>query len=269
MLGSAMPARSSLRSLLLVLLLLAGAAVVSTCAVYLVRRLVPLAVLAANHEVAGNYLQVLGTLYAVLLAFVVYVVWTQYNDATAAVEREANEIADLYRTVGGLAAEARDRVQAELRAYVRVVVDEEWPAMAHGESSARAADSLEQVWRKLTALEPRAVREEALFAEALARFNDLSDTRMHRLVASRLRLPPTLWLLLLTGALLTAGSMLLFGPASFAAHSLMTAAITGLISFVLYVVADLDNPFWGDWRVSAEPIERALAHTSTTSTDDA
>ena len=255
--------------MLLLVVLLGGAAVVSTCAVYLVRRLVPLAVLASNHEVAGNYLQVLGTLYAVLLAFVVFVVWTQYNDATTAVEREANEIADLHRTVSGLTTAARDRMRAELQTYVKVVADEEWGAMAHGGSSERAADTLERIWRELTAIEPRPGREEALFAEALARFNDLSDTRMHRLVAGRLQLPPTLWLLLLTGALLTAGSMLLFGPASFAAHSLMTAAITGLISFVLYVVADLDNPFWGDWRVSAEPIEHALARASTTSTDDA
>jgi len=261
-----MPARSRVvRSLLLLVVLLGGAAVVSTGAVYLVRRLVPLAVLASNHEVAGNYLQVLGTLYAVLLAFVVFVVWTQYNDATTAVEREANEIADLHRTVSGLTTAARDRMRAELQTYVKVVADEEWGAMAHGGSSERAADTLERIWRELTVIEPRPGREEALFAEALARFNDLSDTRTHRLVASRMRLPPTLWLLLLTGAVLTAGSMLLFGPASLGAHALMTSAVTGLISFVLYVVADLDNPFWGDWRVSAEPIQRAIDHADTTS----
>jgi large-conductance mechanosensitive channel len=247
-----------MRSLLLLVVLLGGATVVSTAAVCLVRRLVPLAVLASNHEVAGNYLQVLGTLFAVLLAFVVFVVWSQYNEARTAVEREANEIADLHRSVSGLAAEVRDGVREELQAYVRAVVDEEWQAMARGGSSERAASTLEQIWCRLSALEPQAGREEALFTEALARFNDLSDMRTHRLLSSRIRLPATLWLLLLTGALLTVGSMLLFGPASLAAHALMTSAIAGLICFVLYVVADLDNPFWGDWRISPEPMLQAL-----------
>jgi len=47
-------------------------------------------------------------------------------------------------------------------------------------------------------VEPRNVREEAIYAEAMARFNDLSDARSHRLYCSLLRLPPSLWILLLT-----------------------------------------------------------------------
>lgn len=45
------------------------------------RRFVPGDALAASNEVAGNYLQTLGTIYAVLLAFTVVVVWQQFNDA--------------------------------------------------------------------------------------------------------------------------------------------------------------------------------------------
>ncbi len=33
-----------------------------------------------TNDVVGNYLQTLGTIYAVLLAFVVYVVWSQFNE---------------------------------------------------------------------------------------------------------------------------------------------------------------------------------------------
>ena len=43
---------------------------------------------------AGNYLQTVGTIYAVLLAFVVFVVWQQHNDTRSAVESEANELSD-------------------------------------------------------------------------------------------------------------------------------------------------------------------------------
>jgi hypothetical protein len=41
-----------------------------------------------------------------------------------------------------------------------------------------------------------------------------------------------------------------------AVHAIMTAALAGAISHVLYIVADLDNCFWGDWRVERTAFER-------------
>ena len=69
---------------------------------FLVRCLATASWLHANNEVAGNYLQTVGTIYAVLLAFVVFVVWQQHNDTRSAVESEANELSDFYRTIRAL-----------------------------------------------------------------------------------------------------------------------------------------------------------------------
>src|SRR5262245_61240912 len=68
----------------------------------LTRLLVPRELLARTADPAGDYLQTLGTIYAVLQAFVVFVVWTQFNEARSFVEREANEIMDLFRTTQAL-----------------------------------------------------------------------------------------------------------------------------------------------------------------------
>ena len=222
----------------------------------LVRCLVPASWLHANNEVAGNYLQTLGTIYAVLLAFVVFVVWQQHNEARSAVESEANELSDFCRTVRALPGTRR--AQECARAYGRMVVDDEWAAMARGEWSRKAEQMLEEMWQALQGVEPRNGREEALYNEALARFNDLSDARSRRLHCSGLRLPPSLWVLLLTNGGLVVGSMWIFGLESFWAHALMTVALAGSIAFILFLVADLDNPFWGSWRIRPEPFERAL-----------
>jgi ABC-type sugar transport system substrate-binding protein len=64
--------------------------------------------------------------------------------------------------------------------------------------------------------------------------------------------------LLLTNAGLVVGSMWIFGLESFSAHALMTVALAGSIAFILFLVADLDNPFWGSWRVGPEAFQRAL-----------
>ena len=221
-----------------------------------VRCVAPASWLHANNEVAGNYLQTLGTIYAVLLAFVVFVVWQQHNDARSAVETEANELSDLYRIIQALPG--TQRVRDCIQAYGRIVIDEEWAEMARRSWSKKAAQTLEEIWQALQAVEPRSKRDEALYAEALARFNDLSDARRERLYCSLMRLPPSLWVLLLTNGGLVIGSMWIFGLESFSAHALMTMALTVSIAFVLFLVADLDNPFWGSWRVEPEAFRRAL-----------
>jgi hypothetical protein len=223
-----------------------------------VRYVAPAPWLHANNEVAGNYLQTLGTIYAVLLAFVVFVVWQQHNETRCAVESEANDLSDFYRIIQAMTG--TQRVQDCIQAYRRAVVDEEWDAMSRGCASEKAERALEQIWQALQELEPRSGRDAILYPEALTRFNDLSDGRSHRLYCSLLRLPPSLWLLLLTNGGLVVGSMWIFGLESFSAHALMTVALAGSIGFILFLIADLDNPFWGSWLVAPDAFKRALGH---------
>lgn len=238
------------------ILSLVASMTVALIGLWLVRYVASATWLHANNEVAGNYLQTLGTIYAVLLAFVVFVVWQQHNETRCAVESEANELSDFYRTIQALPG--TQPVRDSIQKYAKVVVDEEWTAMAHGRWSKEAERALEEIWHALQSIEPRTKREEALYTEALARFNDLSDARNHRLYCGLLRLPPSLWVLLLTNGGLVVGSMWIFGLESFAAHALMTVALAGSIAFMLFLVSDLDNPFWDSWRVGPDAFERAL-----------
>jgi hypothetical protein len=228
----------------------------SLLGLYLIRHLVPAAWLHANNEVAGNYLQTVGTIYAVLLAFVVFVVWQQHNDTRCAVEAEVNELLDFARTIEALPG--TQQVKERLQAYCLLVLEEEWRAMAEGSWSHRAEQTLEHVWQALLEVPAHNERAQTLYGEALARFNDLSDARSQRLYRGLLRLPLSLWVLLLTNGGLVVGSMWIFGLESFSAHALMTLALAGSIGFILFLVADLDNPYWGSWQVRPDAFQRVL-----------
>jgi hypothetical protein len=225
-----------------------------------VRALVPQEVLAATSDVAGNYLQTLGGIYAVLLAFVVFVVWGQFNDARAMVEREANELVDLYRTAKGLPEPTRGELHGHIRAYVATVLDSEWASMAARRCSQDAFDEgariLDRMWDTLQACDAATSCHQALFSEALGRFNELSDVRTNRLTASRLRIPLALTILLYTGAVTIVASMYLFAVERLSIHLLITAAMAGAISHILYVVRDLDQAFAGAWQVPRAAFER-------------
>lgn len=248
----------SRKAMLRLTLSLLASVAVALVGLVLVRFVAPQPWLKANNDVAGNYLQTIGTIYAVLLAFVVFVVWQQHNEARCAVESEANELSDLYRIIHAL-PNTHDTLK-RLAAYGRCVVDEEWQAMAEGHASPNADKALQEIWQALLKIEPHTNTQEALYGEALARFNDLSDARSHRLFCSLLRLPPSLWVLLLTNGCLVIGSMWLFGLASLLAHSIMTVSLSGSIAFILFLIADLDNPFWGAWHIEPQAFRRALEH---------
>src|SRR5688572_18084089 len=118
---------------------------------WLTRVLVPPSLLRETNDVVGNHLQTLGTIYAVLLAFIVFVVWTQFNDARQHVECEANELLDLFRTAGALPHPRRERVRVGLVLYVDAVLEREWPAMACGHSHVfdEVGTHLDGVWDTL------------------------------------------------------------------------------------------------------------------------
>lgn len=231
---------------------------ISVVGLWAVRRVVPAGAVRAANDVVGNYLQTLGTVYAVLLAFVVFVVWSQFNEVRTLIDREANEAQDLHRTVGGLPDAVRAHVQSAVSRYVHAVLHDEWPAMDHCHEARfdGASRVLEDAWRRLCAFEPETEVQRALYGEALQRFNDLSDARTLRRSAASMRIPLALRMLLYTGAAVLVASMYLFDVPGFRVHAMITAALAGSLSHLLYIVEDLDRPFGGDWQVPRDSWER-------------
>src|ERR1700704_3177521 len=96
---------------------------VALVGLYIVRRAVGVDNLKHHHEVAGFIIGIVGTIYAVLLAFMVVVQWGKYQDASTLVTTEANVLGDISRMAEGLSAEQRLQVLTELRDYSQLVVD--------------------------------------------------------------------------------------------------------------------------------------------------
>ena len=244
-----------MRNLILVVVI---CIIVSLLGLVGVRSLLSEEALEGSNDVVGNYYQTLGTVYAVLLAFVVFVVWGQFNDARSAVAEEAKDLEDLLRLAAGLSTPVAANLTVKTRAYIRAVVDEEWATMAKGQANAPAAQMMDDLGKDVLAINPTSPREEVVYGELLARFNELSDARSRRLLHSRARMPGSLWALLIVGSIVTIGSMYLFGVKSFVLHALLTGAMSGSVGFVLYLILDMDNPFWGDWQITPEPLRRLL-----------
>src|SRR6476659_6635333 len=92
-------------SLVVLLPVLVGASVISVVGLWCMRTWVRFSY---DNDTVGNYLQTVGTIYAVLLAFVMTTVWSQFNETRQLIDHEANEVIDLYRTADGFPEAERD-----------------------------------------------------------------------------------------------------------------------------------------------------------------
>jgi hypothetical protein len=232
---------------------------ISVVGLLVFRTFAPLEDLHAASNELGNYLQTVGGIYAVLLAFVVYVVWGQFNDARGYLDREATALVDLHRTSSGLPPGSRAAIQSRLRDYIDAVLRDEWTAMACGDEATidRNAELLEQVWVAIHGCKPLNDCQQTVYGEVLSRFNQLTDLRTSRLSAARARIPLAMTILLYTGAVLTVGSVYLLAFDKLWLHALVTAALAGAIGHILFLIRDLDDAFAGDWQVAKAPFERA------------
>lgn len=246
-------------SLLLAVLAVGLCVAAAVVGLVVVRRRVPHRRLAAHTEVAGYVFATLGVVYAVILGLVVVAVWTEFEEARTAAEQEANALLDLVRLADAWPEAERGPVRAALLAYGRVVVDEEWPAMARGEAPSAAAEAdLDEIWRAYAQSEQGVAGDGPRFAESLAQLDALGDARGLRVLASHRGIPGLMWAVLIAGGVLTVGFGYLFGVESGVAHGAMVAALTALIALLLVLVQALNAPFRDPVRLPPAGMERTL-----------
>jgi hypothetical protein len=196
-----------------------------------------------------------GTAFAVLLAFVVLVAFQSYSRAKAGAESEAVAVTELFRTSAFFPPAQRDALQAQTVCYARAAVSE-WTAMRDGRRST-AVDLWAARLREASGrLELRTVREQAAFRQLLEQRDQRIEGRRERLSEADPVVTAPVWLVLLLGGGVTVLLVLIFtdpreNPLVQAAA--MAAVATMVVSGLL-LVWYLDQPY-EDITGSIKPVE--------------
>src|ERR1043165_1272515 len=112
---------------------------IALAGLYLVRKKYPTEVLKENHEVAAIIFNAFGLFYGVMVAFVVFITWSGYDDATKNLEMEANEIDDIFHMTKVFPDPASKMIQQALMDYVGSVQNDELIRMSQGGISLHSA----------------------------------------------------------------------------------------------------------------------------------
>jgi hypothetical protein len=231
-------------------------AVVVACFVVLhavLQRRLRTEMLRRHNDVAGYLFQAVGVLFAVVLGFVVIVVWQKYDDTVSNVETEVNAVGDLYHSVDAFNTPERSRIRSDLRAYAQAVVEVEWPAMARNEAlTGPATELLDDASYRIDSFSPTNFKQFGAQQAAIADERRLFDARRSRIIQAAPAVPIVLWFALIAGALAMVAFCYIFGVENRPAQLFMTAILVGLIGILFVVVAEFSTPFSGSVSISPD-----------------
>ncbi len=235
------------------LLIVGGSLVLALGGFALVHRYVPVEVRERQNVVAGVIYAMLGSLYAILLAYVVIVVWEQFNATSRLVEQEATDLANIYNWVDAFPDPSRAQAQDVIRNYTDTVINEEWPLLAQRTSSPHAEELAHDLQMALTELPITTPAERVLADHALTEYQDFSTVRQMRVFEAAVGVHPLLWVMLIAGAVLTIGFTYLFGV-NVRGHVAMIALLTVVVGGTLFMIYATNYPFSGDVHVSSKAL---------------
>jgi Na+/proline symporter len=232
---------------------------VALAGLYLVRRKYSAEVLKENHEVAAIIFNAFGIFYGVLVAFVVFVTWSGYDDATKNLQLEASEALDIFHNAEAFPDPANKIIQQGLRDYMASVYNDEVPRMAQGEISVYSGGAHLELKTLFNQIDVKSIPNKELYSETLRSLDNLAQYRRMRIFAGNDTVPPVIWLVLLVGGVFAVSYTFFFGMKNIKAQYLITTTLTVMITSILFLVYVLDHPFTGASRVSLEPLREAMA----------
>src|SRR3954454_8608794 len=113
----------------LALVIVGGSIAFCVVGVLIGRALIRKNVAAFHNEVVISLFTAAGVVYAVLLGFLVVVVWEAYDGAHRNLADEAATLVPLYRLTYGMQAAEGEQLRTLIRDYARAVVEDEWPTL--------------------------------------------------------------------------------------------------------------------------------------------
>jgi hypothetical protein len=207
---------------------------------------------AREAEGINTLILLIGSIYAVIFAFVIYVIWGQFTDVENYMMRECKSLNELLRFSAFLGPDADRSIRRAVGDYVQRIVKSEWLALGD-----RRRDRLsEQAFSELLDAVLHVARANAEHDTVSQRLTDIAreagEHRDERLTKSLTQIPATLIHLVHTMAI--ALLLVFFYPFHNWAAGICCFLLLGIILFLAnLVMTDTDNPFKGAYNVSPKP----------------
>lgn len=171
-----------------------------------------------------------------------------------AVSDEASQIHNLNKLLIHYGSPAAEAIRPALHAYVKSIVDDEWPNLNERGLSKVTAEKFQAVSRGVIQLKPQGDRETALYLSALNLTDRIGHARELRIATADAKLPSVYWYVILIGLLaeLIISALLERGKYSALIINLLSTVLSGILALVFI----FDQPYHGEAGIDPGPLKR-------------
>lgn len=208
---------------------------------------------------------VLGTIYAVLVAFSVSGVWNTYCNTDMAVAIEAASLTDLIHMSKASSTIRADGLQELAAKYVHDVIDIEWPALARGNINALMSHDAKtfraamEILSAVQATQTTSDRDNIIYSQMLTLLIKWLDARRNRILLARGNTAKALWPLLISGAFALFAFHGLFITENHILWGTLLFLFSAIVGSSLYLIFTLDCPFSGIPAIDKNPFYWSLS----------
>jgi len=185
-------------------------------------------------------------LYAVALALIVVNVQSEFSSVEEAALTEASKASDLYRNLDGLTEPDRGRLQGEVRQYLDLVLDKEWPANNQGNQSEETIRSIDSLARHVIQLHPSTADAQVVQAALINDVDGVLDARRRRIFLGQSSMGPVMWLIIVVGAAITIGFAALFPMRRIGGQIAVMSLAATMFGLMIFLVVAMDQPLRGE-----------------------
>jgi hypothetical protein len=140
------------------------------------------------------FVNVVGVLFALTLAFLANDTWNAHDRATSATFQEAGSLRSIQALSRHLPQTERDKVDAALQRYVRLSVEQEWPRLADRQGSADTGEALATLLEVLSGPDVAKSLSATSHAHLLEQAIQVRSSRELRIALSQTHVNPLKWL---------------------------------------------------------------------------
>jgi hypothetical protein len=198
-----------------------------------------------NHAVSGFIYNAVNVIYAVLIAFVVFVIWSNLEKTNSTIEGEANNLLNLYYDATAYPDSIKKEIQATIREYSKRVTNDEWISLGEGKPDSLATRYFIKLNRIYLSIKTSDVANPEVLSQSIENMHDMREFRRHRILSSKQNMPDILWLVLILSTVVIVAFTFFFSVKNILQNNVMMSFLIFVSVLVLYLIYVLDHPYVG------------------------
>lgn len=179
-----------------------------------------------------------GTMYAIVAGLLVFGVYSTFDDASKASEQQA------------------------IKDYTRLVIEDDWPALADGKGSPKTDQALDRMYKVWAPMGPSGQWSDE-YTASVDELNSVLMLRNQRIDDSGSALNPIYWAMLFVGAFLTVLHLVLLRMENRTMHLIAVGVTAAMLGMVLFLLIEVNQPFRGEIALSPSNFQAALTTMTT------